>query len=73
MYSRPGCHHCEDMKGVVERVARLHEIALREIDISGNVELERAYAEQIPVLKLDGRKVAKYGIRPEELERILGA
>jgi glutaredoxin len=73
IYSRPGCHLCEEMKAVVERVARREQgaIAIDEIDISTNPELESRYGLEIPVLLVGGRKVAKYRISEQELMRII--
>jgi Glutaredoxin-like domain (DUF836) len=61
------------MKAVVQRVARAVEapITVEEIDISGNPDLEALYGVEIPVLLIDGRKVAKYRITEGELTRIL--
>jgi glutaredoxin len=71
LYSRPGCHLCEEMKAVIERVARATPFALDEIDISGDPELERLYGLEIPVLLVDGRKAAKYRVTEEQLRRRL--
>ena len=71
LYSRPGCHLCEEMKSVVSRVARLMPITLAEVDISSDPELERQYGIEIPVLFVDGRKAAKYRIAEDELMRIV--
>lgn len=73
LYSRPGCHLCDEMKAIVQRVARAATapIAIDEIDISGDPDLEARYGVEIPVLLIDGRKAAKYRIREEELTRLL--
>ena len=71
IYSRPGCHLCDEMKAVVRRVSASVPISLEEIDISGDTELERLYGLEIPVLLADGKKVAKYRIGEGELRRIL--
>jgi glutaredoxin len=75
IYSRPGCHLCDEMKHLVQRVtARMSvPIAIEEIDISGDPELEARYGEEIPVLLVDGRKVAKYRISEIDLTRALDA
>jgi hypothetical protein len=73
MYSRPGCHLCEEMKAVVEKVAVAEPIDLREVDISGDPELERRYGLEIPVLEIDGKKIAKYRIDEQVLTRALRA
>jgi glutaredoxin len=73
LYSRPGCHLCDDMKAVITRVARDRGIAitLDEVDISTDPELESRYGLEIPVLIVDGKKVAKYRISEAELGRLL--
>ena len=71
IYSRPGCHLCDEMKAVVHRVSVSIPLSLDEVDISGDAELERLYGLEIPVLMIDGKKVAKYRIAEAELLRIL--
>jgi glutaredoxin len=71
IYSRPGCHLCDEMKAVVERVRRQHAFELHEVDISGDPELERRYGQEIPVLELDGKKIAKYRIDEPMLKRLV--
>ena len=75
LYSRPGCHLCDDMKSVVARVTRplADRVAIDEVDISADADLEARYGEEIPVLFIDGKKVAKYRIGQEELARLLRA
>ena len=73
IYSRPGCHLCDDMKAVVTRVAGASalSLAIREIDISTDRELEARYGFEIPVLLVDGKKVAKYRVTEADLLRIV--
>ena len=73
LYSRPGCHLCEEMKTVVARVASAQSMTVEEIDISTDPELEARYGLEIPVLEIDGRKVAKYRIDEATLRRVLTA
>ena len=75
IYSRPGCHLCDEMKAVVERVARTAPgpLTIEAIDISTDPALEARYGVEIPVLLVDGKKVAKYRIGEEALRRILSA
>jgi hypothetical protein len=61
------------MKEVVRRVSASVPLGLDEIDISGDAELERLYGVEIPVLMVDGKKVAKYRIGESELVRVLTA
>jgi hypothetical protein len=71
LYSRPGCHLCDDMKAVVQRVAHTVAISLEEIDISGDQDLEAQYGLEVPVLLVNGRKAAKYRVTEPELRRLL--
>jgi glutaredoxin len=73
IYSKPGCHLCDDMKAVVERTVRSMPFAVvvEEIDISQDDELRRRYGEEIPVLLVNGARAAKYRIAEEDLKRIL--
>ena len=52
LYTRPGCHLCDAMKRVVDEVAREESepVTLREVDISGDVGLERRFGTEIPIL-----------------------
>ncbi|HEY7172721.1 MAG TPA: glutaredoxin family protein [Vicinamibacterales bacterium] len=71
IYSRPGCHLCDEMKAVVTRVARGVPLDIEEIDISGDADLEARYGLEIPVLLVEGRKAAKYRIGEDELRRLI--
>ena len=73
LYSRPGCHLCDDMKAVVERVARTSTPVptIEVIDISSNPELEALYGLEIPVLLVNGKKAAKYRVTEDALRRML--
>ncbi len=71
LYSRPGCHLCDDMRAVIARVACTIPVTLQEVDISTDAELEARYGPEIPVLLVDGMKAAKYRVTEQQLTRIL--
>jgi len=75
LYSRPGCHLCDDMKAVVDRVARTSTPVptIEVIDISSDPELEALYGLEIPVLMVNGKKAAKYRVTEDGLRRMLEA
>ena len=75
IYTRPGCHLCQDMKVIVERVVRDTRVAARieEIDIASDPALEARYGREIPVLLVNGKKAAKFRITEEALRRLLHA
>ena len=73
IYSRPGCHLCDEMKAIVERVALAGtpSVTIEVIDISSDPDLESRYGLEIPVLLVNGKKAAKYRVTEGELRRIL--
>ena len=71
IYSRPGCHLCDDMKAVVARMARSLPLRLEEVDISTDPALEASYGPDIPVLMIGGKKAAKYRVTDDQLRRLL--
>jgi glutaredoxin len=71
IYSRPGCHLCDEMKALVQKVAQTIPLTLEDIDIYGDDELEERYGLEIPVLFVEGKRIANARIREEELRRVL--
>jgi hypothetical protein len=61
------------MKSVVAQVIRYQAEPLKveEVDVSTDADLEARYGMEVPVLVIDGRKVAKYRIKADELARVL--
>ena len=60
VYSRPGCHLCDEALAVLERMRAELGFELAERDITGDEALERAYFERIPVIALDGEVLFEY-------------
>lgn len=73
LYSRPGCHLCDDMKAIVHRVAGSmpEPVTIDEVDISTDPGLEARYGLEIPVLLVNGKKAAKVRVTEDELRRVL--
>ncbi len=70
LYSRPGCHLCDDARAVLERVG----VAFDEIDITTDDALHAAYLERIPVVARDGessvRALRRRGRPPRPVGRV---
>jgi glutaredoxin len=69
IYSRPGCHLCDEAKDVIERVRRRVVFNLRVINIETDAALEKEYGEQIPVVFINGNKAFKYHVNENEFEQ----
>ena len=54
VYSRHGCHLCEDAVNVLEMLRPELDFEIEIIYIDGNPELEKLYGEQVPVTQIDG-------------------
>lgn len=71
VFSKPGCHLCEDAVAVVSAVCSAADIAWQERDISGDEALMREYGEQIPVTFVDGRQHDFWRVNAERLRAAL--
>jgi len=71
LLTRPGCHLCDEMEEVLDRVLPRHGLTYERVDVDRDPELKRRYGEVIPVLLRGGRAVAKIRLDPDRLERIV--
>lgn len=69
LVTRAGCHLCDVAREALARVAQTSGERWVEIDIAGDLDLEREYGDRIPVVLLDG---AEHGYWRVEEERLLG-
>lgn len=60
LYSKPDCHLCEDALSALQALQADVAFELRELDITRDEELHRAYFERIPVVALDGEELCEY-------------
>jgi len=60
LYTRPGCHLCDDARAAIERVGERAAFRLVEIDIESEDALHRAYLERIPVVEVDGEELFEH-------------
>ena len=60
IYSRPGCHLCEEAKKVIEASGYPEEYTLEEINIESDAELLRRYRYDIPVITINGEEAFRH-------------
>jgi len=53
LYSKPGCHLCEDAKAALLSLGQEFEVRLEEIDITGDPALFELYQYTIPVMLIN--------------------
>ncbi|MGH8774698.1 MAG: glutaredoxin family protein [Jiangellaceae bacterium] len=56
LFGKPGCHLCDEAREVVGAVCADLGVAWEERNILDDPDLHRSYAEQIPVIFVDGRQ-----------------
>lgn len=71
LYSRVGCHLCDVMKEQIEKYAGRYAFSLDVVDIDKDDELRAEYDWDVPVLLVDGEKIAKYRLDEAMLVRRL--
>jgi glutaredoxin len=72
LYTRAGCHLCDDVREILLRAQRRHRFELDERDIESDERLLAAYLERIPVVAIDGVEAFELFVDESELERMLG-
>ncbi len=71
IYSRPGCHLCDEAKQVI-RSAQCHdEYTLDEINIESDSDLLRRYQYDIPVITINGVEAFRHRLTAEEFRLAL--
>jgi hypothetical protein len=73
LITRPGCHLCDVAKEAVDRVVAVTGDGWTEIDVTGDLELEREYGDRLPVVLLDGREHGYWRVEEDRLLRDLTA
>lgn len=68
LYSRPGCHLCDEVRQVIVAVRERVAFDLEEIDIDGSDELTREYGIRIPVVAVNGVEMWDYRVDRAEFE-----
>jgi glutaredoxin len=71
IYTRPGCHLCEEAKAQIAPLMKEFGARLTEINIEEDPELRARYDYDVPVIFLGARKAAKNRVDPAQFHRQL--
>jgi glutaredoxin len=71
IYSRPGCHLCEEVKAQIAPLLKEFSARLTEINIDEDPELRARYDYNVPVIFLGARKAAKHRVDLAQFRRQL--
>ncbi len=73
VYTKPGCHLCDDMLDLLRVTLRGSGEAVTERNIASDLDDFERYRHDIPVLVIDGREVARHRISEPALQAALTA
>ena len=68
IYSRPGCHLCDEAKAAIQNAGCNDSFTLEEINIESDDELLKKYKYDIPVITIDGVEAFKYRVNAQEFK-----
>jgi glutaredoxin len=71
LYSRSGCHLCDQARDVIVSVRTRQPFAFEEVDIETDDDLLRDYGIRIPVVTVDGEERFEIAVDEEELEGLV--
>ncbi len=69
IYSRPGCHLCEEAKEAMRAASCEGGFTLDEVNIESDPELLGRYKDDIPVITFDGVEAFRHRMTSEEFYR----
>jgi glutaredoxin len=71
LYSKPGCHLCEEAKKILAAARARVPFEYAEVDIATDAELFRRFQVKIPVVLIDGVERFWYRVTERRLLREL--
>ncbi|MEY4024003.1 MAG: hypothetical protein RLZ23_964 [Actinomycetota bacterium] len=71
VYSRHGCHLCEDAVKTLESMREELAFEIEIIYIDGSAELEKLYGNEVPVIHINGEHHDFYKVDPERFRSSL--
>jgi glutaredoxin len=70
MYSRPGCHLCDEAWELLERYQAQHGFRLDKVDVDADPELKARYGDWVPVVTVNGKVRFRGRVNPVLLQRL---
>jgi len=71
VYTKPGCHLCEDACAAVARITTDVGVGWEAVDISNDDALMQRWGEYIPVIVVDGEVHDWFRVREDRLREAL--
>ena len=71
VYSRPGCHLCDDAKLAIETAGCSDRFTLEEVNIESDGELLRKYQYDIPIVMIDGVEAFRHRVDKDQFRGLV--
>jgi glutaredoxin len=71
LYSRPGCHLCEEAKVAIAPLLREFGAPLKEVNVDEDAVLKERYGWDVPVIFIGKHKAAKHRVDLAQFRRQL--
>ena len=71
VYSRHGCHLCEDAVKTLQELQGELTFEIEIIYIDGNQELEKLYGHEVPVIHINGEHHDFFRVNPDRFRASL--
>lgn len=71
VYTRAGCHLCDDASVLVERVCAETGTRWTTVDVDASAALRDTYGDYVPVVTVDGVQQGFWRIDEDRLRRLL--
>lgn len=71
LYSRPGCHLCDEARAVILAERARSGFSFEEVDVETDDALELEYGIRVPVVLVDGEEAFEISVEPGAFRRVL--
>lgn len=72
LYTKKGCHLCEEAKELLLGLREEYDLAIAEVDIESDKGLQKIYGSLIPVVALEGGRMFHSQVTESQLRQALG-
>lgn len=73
LYTRPGCHLCEQAHAILRTAARGLDVELCLVNVDDDPALVRRYGERVPVAAINGRDILEWPFTLAQAQRAINS
>ncbi|MCW8934586.1 MAG: glutaredoxin family protein [Gammaproteobacteria bacterium] len=71
VYSRMGCHLCEDLLQQLTQLQQTHDFIVNEVDVDSSPQLIEQYGLQVPVVTCNDEQICHYFLDQAAILQVL--